>query len=145
MGEMHDVVVTLQEGMHFEASSFPHGEGCTVQLDAAETFGGEGKGSRPQSLLLVSLGGCTGMDVISILRKKRQDVTAFEVRLRAEKAAEHPKVYTHIWLTYVVTGRDIDPAAVERAIELSMEKYCPVANLLKPVVAIETEFEIVEA
>ncbi len=143
MSDPHEVRVTLAEGMHFIGLGHPQEDGFGVHLDASPEVGGEHKGMRPQSLLLVSLGGCTAMDVISILRKKRQQVSGLEVRIRAERAEEHPRVYTHIWLTYVVTGKEIDPAAVERAIELSMTKYCPVAGLLQQVVPIETRYEII--
>lgn len=140
---MQEVSVLLKDGMHFEAVGYPSDKGPVIHLDAKPEVGGQGLGTRPQSLLLVSLGGCTAMDVISILRKKRQDVTGFEVRVTADRAEEHPRVYTHIWLTYIITGRDIDPVAVERSIELSMNKYCPVAGLLKDVVPIDTNYEIV--
>lgn len=145
MGETQEVRVTLKDGMHFVGMPHPPHDDFLVPLDSAEDFGGQGKGARPQSLLLVSLAGCTGMDVISILRKKRQEVTAFEIAVRGVKADEHPKVYTHIWVTYRVTGRDVDPAAVERAIELSLTRYCPVAGLLRQVVPIETAYEIIPA
>lgn len=145
MDEVHETKVVLRDGMHFEGYGYPAGDEFTVQMDAAGEFGGQGKGVRPQSLLLVSLAGCTAMDTISILRKKRQAVAGLEVRVRAEKAEEHPKVYTAIHLHYVVTGTGVDPAAVERAIELSMDKYCPVAGLLKDAVPIENTFEIIEA
>lgn len=145
MGDKHEIAIRLVDGMHFEGKAYPPEESPDIHMDATGTVGGQGEGARPQSLMLVSLAGCTGMDVISILRKKRQDVTEFEVRVRAEKADEHPKVYTHIRVTYIVTGKDIDPAAVERSIELSMDKYCPVAGMLKQVVPIETAYEIVEA
>jgi putative redox protein len=140
MADFHTAHVTLQEGMHFEGSP---GDDFTIHLDANKRFGGQGLGSGPLGLMLVSLAGCTAMDVVSIMRKKRQQLTGLEVRVKAERAEEHPKVYTHIWLTYTVSGHDIDPAAVARSIELSMEKYCPVAGLLKAVVPIETDFEIV--
>ncbi len=142
MSESHEVQVVLQDGMHFVGYAYP--DAFTVQMDAAEEFGGQGMGARPQSLLLVSLGGCTAMDVISILRKKRQEVASLTVNVRADKAEEHPKVYTRIWVTYIVTGSRVEPEAVARAIELSMTKYCPVAGLLRQVVPIETSFEIVE-
>jgi putative redox protein len=141
MSEVHEASVTWLGEMHFEGSP---GDEFTVQLDAAEEFGGQGKGTRPQKLMLVSLAGCTGMDVISILRKKQQAVKGLEVRVRAERADEHPRVYTRIWLTYVVRGEAVDPAAVNRAIDLSITKYCPVANLIKQVVPIETEYQIIE-
>ncbi len=141
MSNVHTASVTLQDGMHFVGSP---GDNFTIHLDSKKQFGGQGLGSRPQALMLVSLAGCTAMDVVSILRKKRQQLTGLEVRVKAERADEHPKVYTHIWVTYLVTGQEIDPAAVTRAIELSMTKYCPVAGLLKQVVPIETDFEIAE-
>lgn len=145
MGKVHEVSVSLVDGMHFEGMAFPSGDGFTVPLDAAEGFGGMGKGARPQSLVLVGLAGCTSMDVISILRKKRQGVTGLDVHVKGEKADEHPKVYTRIALTYRVTGNDVDPEAVERAIELSIDKYCPVAGMLKEIVPIETDYVIIPA
>jgi putative redox protein len=139
MADMHTASVTLQEGMHFQGSA---GDDFTIHLDASKQHGGQGLGSSSQSLMLVSLAGCTAMDVISILRKKRQAVDGLEVWVKAERAEEHPKVYTHIWVTYRVSGQGIDPAAVARSIELSMTKYCPVAGMLNQVVPIETDFEI---
>ena len=145
MSDQQEVRVVLKEGMHFEGTAYPPDEGGIIHLDSKPEVGGAGLGARPQSLMLVSLAGCTGMDVISILRKKRQEVTGFEVSVAAERAEDHPRVYTHIWVTYTVTGRNIDPKAVERSIELSMTKYCPVAALLSQVVPIETDYRIIEA
>ena len=141
----HTVTLTLQNpdgGMHFTADSEDE---VITHLDSDESVGGVGMGMRPQKMLLASLAGCSGMDVISIMRKKRQNVTGFEVQVRGEKAEEHPRVYTKIWLTFIFTGHDIDPAACERSIELSITRYCPVAGLLKHVVPIETGFEVKEA
>lgn len=146
MSNEHEIRVVLRDGMHFEG--FAGGaadDSLAIQLDAAEDAGGQGKGVRPARLILVALGGCMGMDVISILRKKRQEVSGLEVHVRASRADEHPRVYTHIWVMFMVTGSQVDPAAVERAIELSMTKYCPTANLLKAVVPIETDYQIVGA
>ena len=139
MSDVHTASVILQDGMHFAGSP---GDEFTIHLDSKKEHGGQGLGSSPQSLMLVSLAGCTAMDVVSILRKKRQQLAGLEVRVKAERADEHPKVYTRIWVTYHVTGEAIDPAAVARSIELSMTKYCPVAGLLNEVVPIETDFEI---
>lgn len=130
--------VTWKSGMHFEGHV---GDSVVVQLDADEAVGGQGLGTTPKPLMLVSLAGCTGMDVISILSKKQQPLKSLEVKVRASVAEQHPKMYTHIWVTFEVHG-EVDPKALERAIELSMTKYCPVANLLKQVVPIETEYEI---
>lgn len=95
-------------------------------------------------LVLLGLAGCTAMDVISILRKKRQHVTGFEVQAHAERAEEHPKVFTDVTIRYIVEGINIDPAAVMRAIELSETKYCPAQAMLVQAVPIKHEYEIVE-
>lgn len=141
MSEVFNASVVLQDGMHFSGAV---NDEVVVQLDAAAQYGGLGKGVQPKPLLLVSLGGCTGMDVISILRKKRQQVSALEVRVTGIAADEHPKVFTQIDVHYVVRGRGVEAEAVERAIDLSMTRYCPVANLLKPVVPIDSTYEIIE-
>ncbi len=129
--------------MSFEGSA---ASGFTVPVGTSPESGGDNDGFRPMELLLVGLAGCTAMDVISILAKKRQDVTAFEVRVNeAERAAEHPRVYTHIVLEYVVTGHNIDQAAVERAVELSETKYCSAQAMLGKVAKIENSITVIEA
>jgi putative redox protein len=135
--------VIWKEKMAFEGSS---PAGFTLPLDALAEAGGENSGFRPMELLLIGLAGCTAMDVISILRKKKQDVTGFEVRVvEAERAADHPRVYTHILLEYVVTGNGIDRASVERAVELSETKYCSAQGMLGKVARIENSITILEA
>ncbi len=119
--------------------------GLTLPMDTSSQFGGDDNGFRPMELLLIGLAGCTGMDVISILKKKRQDVTAFEVRVQGERAEDHPKVFTHIVVEYVVTGRDLDPVAVERAVELSSTKYCSAEAMLDKVAKIENKITIQQA
>jgi len=106
--------------------------------------GREDTGPHPVQLLLVGLCGCTGMDVISILQKKRQSFTGVTVKATAERAEEHPKVYTEIHLEFVVTGQDVDPQAVERSIELSQTKYCPASAMLSKAVEITSSYRIVE-
>jgi putative redox protein len=129
--------------MAFEGSSI---SGFTLPLDTSVDSGGEDNGFRPMELLLVGLAGCTAMDVISILQKKRQDVTNLEVRVvEAERAADHPRIYTHIVLEYVVTGRNIERAAVERSVELSSTKYCSVEAMLSKAAKIEIRITILEA
>lgn len=118
--------------------------GFTVPMGSAPRVGGDNDGFRPMELILDGLAGCTAMDVISILMKKKQDVTHFEVAAEAERAQEHPKVFTKIRLTFFVTGRNIDPKAVDRAIELSSTKYCPAHAMLGKVVPIETQKVIEE-
>ena len=136
-----DANVTWKKGMSFEGTA---DSGFKVDLGTDPQFGGDDDGFRPLELMLVSLGGCTGMDVISILQKKRQDVTDFEVKVHAERASEHPKVFTQIELEYVITGRSIDPEAVERAIELSENKYCPAQAMLAKASSITHHYTIVE-
>jgi putative redox protein len=106
-------------------------DGFLLPLDAKKAVGGHDLGFRPLELLAIGLAGCTGMDVISILKKKRQNVTDFEVSADVERADQHPKVFTKILLHYVVTGKDIDPDAVERAVELSETKYCGAQAMLR--------------
>jgi putative redox protein len=118
--------------------------GFKVQLDTPQAEGGP-TGFSPMELLLVSLASCTAMDVISILKKKRQDVTGFEVRANGLRAEEHPKVYTDITLEYVVRGHGVDPQAVERAIELSETKYCSVSGMLNKAATIKTTYRVEEA
>ena len=102
------------------------------------------KGFEPMELLGIGLAGCTGMDVISILQKKRQDVTDFEVKVHTEKADNHPRVWTSVHIEYIVTGNNVDPNAVERAMSLSYERYCPAQNIIKKAVDIDMSYKIVE-
>lgn len=101
-------------------------------------------GPRPMELLLIGLCGCTAMDVVSILQKKRQPFTGLQVKASAERAEEHPKIYTQIHLEYVVKGKGVEPQAVERAIELSETKYCSAAAMLGKAARITTSYRIEE-
>ena len=118
--------------------------GFPVQMDADLSFGGTNQGVRPMEMVALGLAGCTGMDVISILRKKRQQITQFEVRVNAPRSADHPKVFTRARITYVVTGINVDETAVLRSIELSMTKYCPVQVMLSQAFPMELYYEIYE-
>lgn len=119
--------------------------GFALQLGGSKSAGGDDDGIRPMEVILVGLIACTGMDVISILQKKRQKVTGFEVRATAEQAETYPKVFTHILVEYVITGHNVQSADVERAIELSRTKYCSAHAMLSQVVPIEMQYEIVPA
>ncbi len=119
--------------------------GYALPLDGEPEVGGEGNGFRPMELIGIGLAGCTAMDVISILQKKRQDVTGFEVQIHADRATDFPKVFTHITVEYLVEGDRVDPVAVERAIELSVTKYCPAQAMLSKAVAIEHKYSINDA
>jgi len=102
-----------------------------IPLDASKAAGGHDLGFRPLQLFAVGLVGCTGMDVISILQKKRQEVTDFEVSAVIERADQHPKVFTKILITYSITGKNISKQAVERAVELSEKRYCGAQAMLQ--------------
>jgi putative redox protein len=119
--------------------------GLSLELDANAEVGGAGEGFRPMELMLLSLAGCTGMDVISILQKKRQPVERFEVLVHGERAEDHPRVFTHLTVTYRLHGKGIDPAAVERAIELSSTKYCPAQAMLSRGATIDHAYTIEES
>lgn len=110
--------------------------GYLVPLDSNKSVGGHEMGFRPLELIAIGLIGCTGMDVISILKKKRQDVTDFQVTAEIERAEEHPKVFTKVIIEYKVSGNNIDEQAVERAVELSETKYCPAQAMLQGAVEI---------
>jgi putative redox protein len=95
-------------------------------------------------VMALSVGACTAMDVISILEKKRQEVSAFEVQVHTEKMEAYPQIWSKLEIEYILTGKEIDPAAVERAIQLSADKYCPAQNMLKDVVDIQHNYKILE-
>jgi len=116
-----------------------------IPMDGPADFGGSEAGVRPIELVLIGLGGCTSMDVISMLKKMRQSVTNFEVDITAERGEEHPKVFTEIHVHYTIHGSGIDKAKVERAIELSETKYCGVSAILRETAKITSDYEIVEA
>ena len=118
--------------------------GFTIPLGGHSEAGTPNDGFRPVELLAVGLAGCTAMDVISILEKKRLNVTAFEVTVHALRAEEHPKVFTQAEIVFKLTGSGIDPSAVERAIELSSTKYCPAHAMLGKAFPITTRYEIIE-
>lgn len=120
------------------------GSGFSLPLDTSVETGGDDQGFRPLELLLVGLAGCTSMDVISILQKKQQQVTGFEVKVNGERATDHPKVFTQIEVEYIVTGANINPAAVERAVELSETKYCSAYAMLSKAVKIGHKVTILE-
>jgi putative redox protein len=142
MAEEKTATVRLIGPMRFDGVS---SSGHTVVMDTSVDGGGTDAGASPMELVLLALAGCTGMDVIGILRKKRQDVTGYEIHVRGVRAEQHPMVYTTIHVEHVVTGRNVDPAAVARAVELSETKYCSVSNMLNRAARIETSYRVVEA
>ena len=129
--------VTLSEGMAFEAEL----DGHTFFVDADEQFGGKDKGPKPKGLTLTSLCGCTAMDVISVLRKMKSEPDEFWVEAETELTDEHPKVFKKITLTYYFTG-DVSRENAEKAVNLSLDRYCGVNAMLKKAVDIEPKIII---
>lgn len=136
-----DGKVTWNGDMVFEAVG---NSNQPIILDSPSDPALQRRGPGPMEVLALTLAGCTAMDVISILQKKKQDVTEFEVRIHADRAADYPKVYTRARLEYRVTGHAVDEAAVVRAIELSVEKYCPVHAMLSQAFPIDFAYVILE-
>ena len=116
-----------------------------ITMDGPESFGGSNAGIRPKELILLSLAGCTGSDVIVILQKKKVKLDDFEMNITAEMADEHPQVYTKINIEFVFYGKDIQEKDVERAIELSQTKYCSVTHMLNKSVEITHSYKIVQS
>ena len=114
-----------------------------IGMDAPEKIGGFNAASRPLELLLIGLGGCTGMDVVSLLRKMRVEFTGFKVTAKAEVAEEHPRVYTKIDLLYEFRGKDLSPDKLKKAVDLSQERYCPVSAMLRKACQISYEIKVV--
>lgn len=137
-----DVKMTWQGRMTFEGQAE---SGFTVPLGTDPKVGGDNDGLRPMELIALGLAGCTAMDVISILAKKRQDVTSFEVKVNAGRADEHPKVFTNAVIHYHVTGHGLDESAIVRAIELSAIRYCPAQAMFAQIMPIELKYYIYEA
>jgi len=136
-----DAKVLWHEGLTFTGTA---DSGFTVALGADPGVGGADDGFRPMELMALSLAGCTAMDVISILRKKRQEITGFEVRVRAQRAKEHPKVFTSAVIEYEVTGHGIQESALRRSIELSAQQYCPAQGMLAKVMPMKLDYLIYE-
>ena len=133
--------VVWKQGLSFTGLA---DSGFELPLGTDPEIGGANDGFRPLELMALSLAGCTAMDVISILRKKQQAVNDFEVQVHADRAQEHPKVFIHMVVTYLVTGHNVDEKALRRAIELSTTKYCPAQSMLGKVVPMELRYQIYE-
>jgi putative redox protein len=114
-----------------------------VAVDSKKEYGSDAA-THPMELTLIALGSCTGCDVVSILQKKKVHLKGFEVHIDADRAETYPKVFTKIHVTYVFFGKDLNPIHLQRAIDLSQEKYCSVAAMLKSSVPITTSYSIVE-
>ncbi len=132
------IQANYEMGMQFdiETSSQRH-----IAIDGGE----QQTGDSPMEMLLVALAGCMGVSVISILQKKRQDVTAYQLRVHGVRATEHPKVFVEITIEHIVTGHHVQPAAVARSIELGETRYCGASAMLGKTAKITNTFQIIEA
>lgn len=120
------------------------GSGHAVVMDGPPESGGKNLGVRPMEMLLIGMGGCASFDVVHILRKGRHDVRHCEAMLEAERADSEPKVFTRIHLHFVVTGKGLTEAVVDRAIKLSAEKYCSASIMLGKTAVVTHDFELIE-
>ncbi|WP_186251869.1 OsmC family protein [Burkholderia gladioli] len=129
-----------QDGMAFVAET---GSGHLVTMDGAPEGGGHNLAARPMEMVLLGTGGCTAYDVVLILKKSRQEVTGCSVSLKAERASEDPKVFTKIHFHFTVKGRNLNPTTVERAINLSHDKYCSASSMIAKTAELTHSFDIV--
>ena len=136
------VEVDWAGGIAFEAIAE---SGHKVMMDASPAAGGENKGSRPMELLLMGLGGCSSINVMLMLQKSRQDVTDCKAVIEAERADAVPAVFTHIHVHFIVSGRGLNAKHVQRAVKLSVEKYCSASIMLAKAVEITHDYEIIDA
>lgn len=126
--------VIWKGGLSFEGIA---DSGFSVPVGTTPEVGGAGDGTRPMELIAIGLAGCSAMDVASILAKKRQPMESFEVQIHAERAQDHPTVFTRIVLEYILKGDGLERAAVERAVQLSSEKYCPAQAMFSKILPLE--------
>lgn len=138
---MECTIKWLEDGMSFLAQT---GTGHLVAMDGAPEAGGNNLAPRPMELVLAGTGGCTAFDVVLILKRGRHNVTGCDVSLKAERAESDPKVFTKIHFHFRVTGKGLKPEAVQRAIDMSAEKYCSASIMLAKTADITHDFEIIE-
>lgn len=138
---MTTVVKWQGSGMAFDATA---STGHIVRMDAAPEVGGENTGPRPMEMVLMGLGGCTGIDVVMMLQKMGQDIKDVQIEIESERAEDIPKVYTKIHVNFKVIGNDLNEKKVKRAVGLSAEKYCSVSKMLEATVEMSHGFEILE-
>lgn len=138
---MKRATVNYVKGLQFVGSA---SSGHAIVMDANTEVGGDNTAPRPMDLLLIGIGGCSGMDVVSILNKKKQHITGLEIGIKGEQADTHPKKYTDIALEFIVRGKNISEEAVKRSIELSMNKYCSVKASLEGSAKIRFSYKIIQ-
>lgn len=136
----HKIECRFKGNMTFEAEVDNH----IITMDIDRSAGGEGKGSKPKLLLLAGLAGCTGMDVVTILRKMQLEIDDFTISVNGSQREEHPMYYENIHIIYTLKGKNIDIEKVKKAVELSQEKYCSVSAQLKKSAKITYEIYVNE-
>lgn len=134
-----EVTLNWKNKMAFQGAA---DSGFQQTMDSDESVGGENSAARPMEFIALGLAGCTAMDVISILQKKKQIISDFQVKIHVERADEHPKVFTNAVIEYLVTGENVSEEAVLRAIQLSAEKYCPAQAMLSKAFPIKLVYTI---
>ncbi len=134
------VTIHWKEQMHF-VSEHSNGE---VHLDASESVGGQGKGVSPKELMLTALGGCTAMDIVSLLKKMRAEVDDFKIDVEASLTEEHPKYYDKVTMKYRFFGKDFKKDKIEKAVQLSVERYCGVLEMFRHFSEVTTKIEYIE-
>ena len=139
--ERKKITLEWKGNFRFEAKN-PNG--LTVNFDAPKKYGGDETAPSPMETLLACLAGCTSFDVVNILKKKRQNISGYWVEVEGERRDEPPEVYTKIQIKYKIKGKNVSKEAVERAIQLSNEKYCSVGAMLKKTAEVTTSYEIIQ-
>ncbi|MGY6649097.1 OsmC family protein [Wenyingzhuangia sp. IMCC45574] len=131
------IKLNWKEGVHFESE----GPGGNVLIDGSEEVGGQGKGLRPKALMLSALAGCSGIDIASLFKKMRVAVDTFNIDVEAELTEEHPKFYHKVWVTFNFYGTDLDKKKIEKAVNLSVDKYCGVMEMFRQFAKVETSIQ----
>ncbi|WP_299058597.1 OsmC family protein [uncultured Polaribacter sp.] len=130
------VTTTWKENMQFESDN---PSGINLFMDAGEESGGKGEGYRPKALMLASLAGCSGLDIVSLLKKMRAEAADFKIEITAELTDEHPKFYNKVKVDYHFTGNNLKEDKIKKAVDLSVDKYCGVMEMFRQFAEVETE------
>ena len=129
------IKLNWKENVHFESE----GPGGVVPIDGSEEIGGQWKGLRPKALMLSALAGCSGIDVSSLIKKMRIKVDTFDIDVEAELTEEHPKFYHKVWVTFNFYGENLDQKKIEKAVNLSVDRYCGVMEMFRQFAKVETK------
>ena len=141
MSDKHIIRTEWKGNMAFESDVNGH----KVRMDAGIDGGGQDSGSSPKKLQLVALSGCTGMDVVSILKKMRVDIEKYSIEVQGDVADEHPKYYTKMHVIYEFTGKNLPPDKLEKAVRMSEETYCGVEALYRKAIEVTSEIRVIDA